>query len=95
MAAVLKKEIQAILEHSKPNGWVLEPDAKRILEVSGIPVPHSRRVWQQEDQYTIDGIGGAEGIHSSDKIIIHGTSGKVYGIVQGCDLTNAASQSLF
>ena len=40
MAAVLKKEIKAILERSKPNGWVLEPDAKRILEVSGIPVPH-------------------------------------------------------
>ena len=42
MAAVLKKEIKAILERSKPNGWVLEPDAKRILEVSGIPVPHFR-----------------------------------------------------
>lgn len=39
MAAVLKKEIQAILDRSKPNGWVLEPDAKRILKISGIPVP--------------------------------------------------------
>ncbi len=39
MAAVLKKEIRSIIERSKPNGWVLEPDAKRILELSGIEVP--------------------------------------------------------
>jgi acetate---CoA ligase (ADP-forming) subunit beta len=39
MAAVLKKEIRLILERSKSYGWVLEPDAKRILSVSGITVP--------------------------------------------------------
>ncbi len=39
MAAVLKKEIRSILERSKANGWVLEPDAKRILKLSGINVP--------------------------------------------------------
>lgn len=39
MAAVLKKEIRLILERSKSYGWVLEPDAKRILSVSGIAVP--------------------------------------------------------
>lgn len=39
MAAVLKKEIRLILEGSKSYGWVLEPDAKRILNVSGITVP--------------------------------------------------------
>lgn len=39
MAAVLKKEIQSILNRSRPQGWVLEPDAKRILGLSGISVP--------------------------------------------------------
>lgn len=39
MAAVLKKEIKSIIEQSTPNGWVLEPDAKRILNLSGIKVP--------------------------------------------------------
>lgn len=39
MAAMLKKEIKSIIERSAPNGWVLEPDAKRILNLSGINVP--------------------------------------------------------
>jgi succinyl-CoA synthetase beta subunit len=39
MAAVLKKEIRLILEASKSYGWVLEPDAKRVLGLSGIAVP--------------------------------------------------------
>lgn len=39
MTAVLKKEIKSIIERSIPNGWVLEPDAKRILSISGIKVP--------------------------------------------------------
>jgi succinyl-CoA synthetase beta subunit len=39
MSAVLKKEIRSIIERSAPNGWVLEPDAKRILRLSGIVVP--------------------------------------------------------
>jgi succinyl-CoA synthetase beta subunit len=36
---VLKGEILAILEDSRENGWVLEPDAKRILSIAGIDVP--------------------------------------------------------
>lgn len=40
MAPVLKKEIRSILDRSKPQGWVLEPDAKRILKTSGIPIPN-------------------------------------------------------
>jgi succinyl-CoA synthetase beta subunit len=39
MAAMLKKEIRLILEGSKSYGWVLEPDAKRILSLSNIAVP--------------------------------------------------------
>jgi len=42
MPAVLKKEIRSILEQSKSHGWVLEPDAKRILRASGITVPEFR-----------------------------------------------------
>lgn len=36
---MLKQEILDILEKSKVYGWVLEPDAKRILALSGINVP--------------------------------------------------------
>jgi succinyl-CoA synthetase beta subunit len=39
MATVLKKEIRQILERSRPYGWVLEPDAKRIFSLCGICVP--------------------------------------------------------
>ncbi len=41
---MLKKAIRQILEDSRPYGWVLEPDAKRILKLSGIPVPAGRVV---------------------------------------------------
>ncbi len=34
--------IQALLDQSKPLGWVLEPDAKTILKLSGIAVPEFR-----------------------------------------------------
>lgn len=36
---MLKKEIRDVLEASKGQGWVLEPDAKRILSAYGIDVP--------------------------------------------------------
>ncbi|MHB8090292.1 MAG: acetate--CoA ligase family protein [Syntrophales bacterium] len=36
---MLKNEIREILEKSKSGGWVLEPDAKNILRLSGIDVP--------------------------------------------------------
>ncbi|MBW6486059.1 MAG: acetate--CoA ligase family protein [Syntrophobacterales bacterium] len=36
---MLKNEIREILEKSKGSGWVLEPDAKNILRLSGIDVP--------------------------------------------------------
>lgn len=36
---MLNKEIQDILAASKETGWVLEPDAKRILSLRGVPVP--------------------------------------------------------
>ena len=39
----MNPEILEILSASKPWGWVLEPDAKRILSLAGIKVP--RFVW--------------------------------------------------
>ena len=38
---MLNPEIQKILTASKPWGWVLEPDAKRIFSLVGISVPRS------------------------------------------------------
>jgi hypothetical protein len=42
MATRLKKKIQDILDRSKAQGWVLEPDAKQILALEGIAVPDFR-----------------------------------------------------
>ena len=36
---MLKKEFKAIIMASKEFGWVLEPEAKRLLSISGIDVP--------------------------------------------------------
>ena len=36
---MLKKEFKAIIMASKEFGWVLEPEAKRLLSLSGIDVP--------------------------------------------------------
>ena len=36
---MLKKEIKDIIMASKEFGWVLEPEAKRLLSISGIDVP--------------------------------------------------------
>jgi succinyl-CoA synthetase beta subunit len=36
---VLKSGILEIIEDSRTNGWVLEPDAKKILSMAGIDVP--------------------------------------------------------
>jgi acetate---CoA ligase (ADP-forming) subunit beta len=42
---MLNSEIIELLSTSKSWGWVLEPDAKRILSLAGIPVPHF--IWAQ------------------------------------------------
>jgi hypothetical protein len=33
------KDIKKILDNSKASGWVLEPDAKKIMEIMGLDVP--------------------------------------------------------
>jgi succinyl-CoA synthetase beta subunit len=42
MAAVLDEQIRAIFKRSQAYGWVLEHDAKHILEQAGICVPRNR-----------------------------------------------------
>jgi succinyl-CoA synthetase beta subunit len=42
---MLNSEILELLSASKSWGWVLEPDAKRILSLAGMPVPHF--IWAQ------------------------------------------------
>jgi len=40
---MLRKEITEILSASKDQGWVLEPEAKRIFSLIGLEVP--RFIW--------------------------------------------------
>jgi acyl-CoA synthetase (NDP forming) len=46
---MLKKEIGKTLEAARPNGWVLEPDAKAILDAYGIKIPRFVRAAQWEE----------------------------------------------
>ena len=43
---MLKKEIKDILSASRQQGWVLEPEAKRLLSLAGLEVP--RFTWTAE-----------------------------------------------
>jgi succinyl-CoA synthetase beta subunit len=46
---MLKKEIPAVLDASRSNGWVLEPESKGILRSYGIGVPRSTWAVNPED----------------------------------------------
>ncbi len=46
---MLKMEIQNIIQSSKKDGWVREPEAKRILSIYGIQVPNFRCVKGEEE----------------------------------------------
>ncbi len=39
MSAMLNKEVEDILVRSSEYGWILEPDAKRLLKILGLQVP--------------------------------------------------------
>jgi len=43
---MLKKEIMKILSSSKTTGWVLEPEAKRLLSLAGMDTP--RFIWAKK-----------------------------------------------
>jgi acyl-CoA synthetase (NDP forming) len=44
---MLSKKIQQIMARSAKHGWVLEPDAKQILSLSGLEVP--KFIWAKTD----------------------------------------------
>ena len=54
---MLKKELKAIVTASKRWGWVLEPEAKRMLSISGIDVP--KFLWAESSE---EAVGFAEKI---------------------------------
>ena len=81
---MLKKEPKAIIKASGKRGWVLEPDAKRLLSISGIDVP--RFLWAKSCEEAVrfaEKIGypvvgklvSPEALHKSD----------VGGVVVGID----------
>lgn len=39
---MLNQEMRDIIRRAEKNGWVLEPEAKRLLSLAGIPVPRYR-----------------------------------------------------
>jgi acetate---CoA ligase (ADP-forming) subunit beta len=41
---MLNRDMQDIIRRAKKDGWVLEPEAKRMLSLGGIPVPNFRWV---------------------------------------------------
>ncbi len=54
---MLKKELKAIVTASRKWGWVLEPEAKRLLAISGIDVP--KFYWAKSSE---------EAVHFAEKI---------------------------
>ena len=36
---MLNRDIDAIIDKAQPTGWILEPEAKRLLDLAGLPVP--------------------------------------------------------
>jgi len=48
---MLKKEMMDILSSSSKTGWVLEPEAKRLLSLTGIAIP--RFLWVRKEEEAI------------------------------------------
>ncbi len=89
---MLNPEILDILSKSEPWGWVLEPDAKRILSLAGIQVP--RFAWAQtlEEALTFAEENGYPLVAKvvSPKVL-HKTEQK--GVVLGIDNTIALAEA--
>jgi acyl-CoA synthetase (NDP forming) len=88
---VLKKEIMDILTTSRKSGWVLEPEAKRLLRLAGLDVPKYK--WApvlEEALHFAKEIGyplvtkvvSSEALHKTD----------LGGVVTGIDSDNQLSQ---
>jgi acetate---CoA ligase (ADP-forming) subunit beta len=52
VSALLKPDVLDILTSSRAAGWVMEPEAKRLLALSGLPVPKFR--WAGEADEAVD-----------------------------------------
>ena len=81
---MLKKELKAIVKASRKWGWILEPEAKRLLAISGIDVPkflwaessHEAVQFAEKIGYPVVGkLVSPEALHKSD----------VEGVVVGID----------
>jgi len=85
---MLRQEILDILEKSKAYGWVLEPDAKRIMDLSGISVPRYVLAKSRADAV---GFAGEHGFPLAAKVvspeIMHKSDAK--GVVVGIETEDA------
>ena len=80
---MLKSEIRDILGASQKSGWVLEPDAKRILDLTGFDVPRSKTVKtpaEATDAASTIGYPVVAKVVSPDLIHKSDTGGVVVGI---------------
>ncbi len=48
---MLRPEIEEILDRSRPHGWVLEPEAKRLFSLAGLEVP--RFGWAKDEEQAV------------------------------------------
>ncbi len=89
---MLKSEIRDILGASQKSGWVLEPDAKRILDLTGFDVPRSKTVKtpaEATDAASTIGYPVVAKVVSLDLIHKSDTGGVVVGIENDHRLTDA------
>jgi acetate---CoA ligase (ADP-forming) subunit beta len=52
---MLRHDIVEVIDRSKNTGWILEPEAKRILALAGLPVP--RFLWAKSTEEATKGAG--------------------------------------
>jgi len=89
---VLKSEIRDILGAFQKSGWVLEPDAKRILDLTGFDVPRSKTVKtpaEATDAASTIGYPVVAKVVSPDLIHKSDTGGVVVGIENDIRLIDA------
>lgn len=89
---MLSAELAGILEAARPQGWVLEPEALRLLGMAGLPVP--RFAWAKSRQEAVEaaaGIGYPVAAKVVSPLILHKSDvkGVQAGIADGEGLADA------